>query len=211
MKRLKVTREAAREIARQGAEPGESALYEAPEALPPWNPSDDVRFCRLQSSWARNAAGIWTATACFANSETRRVDTSFLFPVYCPTTGDRPDGEERRWYFYAIWRGRWESLQHQTFKRIYVGGEYIAVGPYDSSKKGYPIDNNGVRRVKIPGDSYIDTKTLYLNPLHFRWANSSLDIVDKREVSLRVRRQTVVTGIVDGKPVTKSILVIGDA
>ena len=211
MRRLNVTRDAAREIVRAGAEPSEVAIYETPEAPPPWRPEFDVRPCRLLSAWTQNDAGVWQGRACFIIPETGRPDPSFIFDVYCPAASGRPEGDPYSWRFWAAWRGRWESLQQPVYQRIYVGGSYISAGAYDVDLGGYRIDNEGLTNAVVPGDAHSNTKTLYFNRRFFQWIPSTLDIVGKKEISLVGRYETVVTGIVDGVPRTKQIFALGPA
>lgn len=209
MSELHVTRAAAREIVSVGSTPGETSFYEAPSAAPPWEPGLDVRPCRLTSSWQKNDAGVWRATACFINAETAVSDVSFQFDVYCPAARDQPEGDAWDWRFWAIWRGRWESLQQPVENRRYVGGDAISVLDYDSTLGGYPIVNEGVREVRIPGDSYVDAGTFYLNRNCFQWYPSTLDIQGKKELLIATHYETVVTDVVDGEPVKKLIPVVG--
>ena len=104
MRRLNATRDAARAIVCAGTEPTEVAIYETPEAPPPWRPEFDVRPCRLLSAWTQNDAGVWQGRACFIIPETGRPDPSFIFDVYCPAASGRPEGEPYSWRFWAAQR-----------------------------------------------------------------------------------------------------------
>lgn len=73
--------------------------------------SEDIRLARLQSAWTQNAAGIFTAQACFIVNDV--PDTSFLFTVWAPVSTENPGGISGETRFYVIWKGRWELLTQQ--------------------------------------------------------------------------------------------------
>lgn len=68
----------------------------------------DVRPARLESAWAQNGAGLWTATASFIVNDV--ADSSFVFPVYAPTATQDPGGTVGATRFFVVWRGRWELV-----------------------------------------------------------------------------------------------------
>lgn len=70
--------------------------------------TEDIRLARLQSAWTQNAAGIFTAQACFIVNDV--PDTSFLFNVWAPVSTENPGGTAGTTRFYIIWKGRWELL-----------------------------------------------------------------------------------------------------
>lgn len=71
--------------------------------------TEDIRLARLQSAWTQNAAGIFTAQACFIVNDV--PDTSFLFTVWAPVATENPGGTSGTTRFYVIWKGRWELLE----------------------------------------------------------------------------------------------------
>lgn len=83
----------------------------------------DVRPARLQTAWTQNAAGVWTATACFVVNDV--ADSSFTFPVFAPTATADPGGTAETTRFFVVWRGRWELIAgagNQTFSTVSVVG-----------------------------------------------------------------------------------------
>ena len=211
MRELRVTRRAARELVEYGSSNVETALQDE-EPQPVASPSPfDARPALLQTDWTQNSAGLWRGTACFLVGDACQVDTSFVFEVCCPTATSRPSGEAGVWRFWAVWRGRWESLQHAAGSGVatnYVGGVGIDVGAYDSVLGGRPITNMGVRSVVIPGSGYeARADALYLASNHFKWRDSST--TTGKEACLKTRRLNVVTNIVNGSPVRETIEVIG--
>lgn len=172
----------------------------------------EIRPCRLVSAWTQGASGVWQGRAVFIIPETGRPDPSFIFDVYCPAATGKPEGEAYSWRFWAAYdkeRRRWESLQQPAYQRVYVGGAYISADAYDVDLGGYRIDNEGTTDVRVVGETYANTRTLYFNGRFFKWVPSSLDIVGKKELSLVTHYETVVTAVVDGVATTKQILALG--
>ena len=107
MRKLNVTREAARALVAAGTEPFETATYEEPESFEPWRPTLEVRLARLSSAWRLDDAGQWRATCAFVDDE-----SGATFDVYAsiyPATSE-PVGTPGTTLFYAIWNTRWELL-----------------------------------------------------------------------------------------------------
>ena len=212
MKRLRVTRDAARKLVEYGTQSVETALDEFEPAICSWTPPLEARPARLQTDWTQSSAGLWVATACFLVGDELQVDTSFVFDVCCPTATSKPAGEATSWRFWAIWRGRWESLQHEASSAAecekYVAGLGIEIGAHSAELGGRPITNVGVRAVRISGSSY-EAKggPLNLASNHFQWRTSSLS--GETEAYLKTHRVSVVTDIVNGSPVKKTIEVVG--
>ena len=183
--------------------------FRAPRKARGGDEGDIFKPFRLLSTWAQDSAGVWYGRACYVNPETGRPDATDLFDVYCPAASGRPEGEAYSWRAWARFDKklqRWESLQQPVYQRIYVGGSYISAGAYDVDLGGYRIDNEGLTNAVVPGDAYSNTKTLYFNSRFFQWIPSTLDIVSKKEISLVVHYETVVTP--NGN---KSIVVLGPA
>lgn len=160
--------------------------------------SEEIMPCRLLSVWTQDSSGVWTGTACFINPETGSPIPTPTFSVFCPAASGKPFGEPYSWRFWAKYNSklkRWESLQQPVSERIYVGGSYISAGAYDVDLGGYRIDNEGLTNAVVPSDSYSNTKTLYFNRAHFHWIPSTLDIVGKKEISLNIHYETVITGV----------------
>ena len=110
MTKLIISDEAARAVVKAGTTLKTKSVQRVPriQDAPASEEKDDVRPARLQSSWAQNSAGVWHATACFIVNDT--VDTSFVFPVYAPTSTGNPGGEAGSSRFFVVWRGRWELM-----------------------------------------------------------------------------------------------------
>ena len=208
MKRLTMTREAAREVVAAGAESPERACYDASPFAEGWTPPAETRACRLRSAWRKTEEGIWRAKAVFLDDATGREAPDAIVDVYSTAGGSPPEGEPYEWTFYAVWRGRWESTQQPVDHKPYIAGDAISVGIYDSELGGIPIVNMGVCRAQIAGENRQETKTLYFSPLWFKWIASSLDIAGKREIAIKAKTVEVVTDIVDGKSVKEKILVL---
>ena len=91
---------------------------------------------------------------------------------------------------------------------IYVAGLGISIDGYDPSSGGYPINNVGVRSVRISGSSY-EAKGGPLNMAnhHFQWRTSSLS--GETECYIRTHREKVVVDVNNGLPTYKTIEVVG--
>ena len=186
MKRLTMTREAAREVVAAGTETPERACYDAPPFAEGWTPPMEARPCRLRSAWRKTEEGIWSAKAVFLDAGAQSGNSDALVDVYSVAGGSPPEGDPYEWTFYAVWRGRWESTQQPVERKAYMG----------------------VCRAQIAGESRQETKTLYFSPIWFKWIPSSLDIAGKREVAIKAKTVDVVTDIVNGSPVKKKIVVL---
>lgn len=97
-------------ISRAWAEKVNATLFGTADASPAIARASrfyDVRPASLASSWTQNAAGVWTASACFIVRDV--VDSSNAVPIYAPTAEEKPAGETGG-RFFLVWRGRWEML-----------------------------------------------------------------------------------------------------
>ena len=147
---------------------------------------------RLRSSWKRDEeTGLYKAKGLILSPKSKKEK---LVDVYAPAAGSPPEGKPYEWTFYAVWRGRWETLQQPVEHKPYIAGDAISVGIYDSELGGIPIVNMGVTNAQIAGESRKETKTLYFSPIWFKWIPSSLDIAGKREIAVKAKAVDVVTG-----------------
>ena len=194
--RMRVERDAARAIVKLG-EPRRDRVEENPPPVAPfWTTDFDLRPCRLQTPWTKNDAGLWRATACFIVADGGRVDLSFQVEVCCPTAVVKPEGEPLAWRFWAIWRGRWESLQQRVDIPEYVGGSCASVGAYSPELGGRPINCLGLHAARIRGDSYAASNgDFYLSPDFFEWSSRELDAVGGKEATLKTYVATVVDDV----------------
>ena len=194
MKELKLTPDAARAIVESARSETLRSVQESCPPPPPFPLAPDIRLARLQTAWRRDESGLWRATARFVVGDVGRVDPSFEFEVVAPMARSQPYGSPQSERFYVVWRGRWESLQTPApYIPRYVAG--VATAVYTNADGNYQIDNVGVQKVKIPGDSYADWGILYLSPTQFEWGSSSLDIVGKKEARIKTSQKEVVTGV----------------
>lgn len=173
-----------------------------------------VKPFRLRSYWTKAAGAVYTAQAIEIDPKTQaNAQGAVLVDVYSVTGGAPPEGAPYSWLFYAVWneeRERWESLQQPQIKEPAISGDYITVYDYDSNRGGCAVNNEGVWFMQIPGDSYQSVKNTYFDKTFFKWIPSELDIVGKKDVSIRAHYENVVVGIVDGVPTMKRVLVLGD-
>ena len=161
---------------------------------------------RLRSSWKRDEeTGLYKAKGLILSPKSKKEK---LVDVYAPAAGSPPEGEPYEWTFYAVWRGRWETLQQPVEHKPYIAGDAISVGIYDSELGGIPIVNIGVCRAQIAGESRQETKTLYFSPIWFKWIPSSLDIAGKREVAIKAKTVDVVTKTPEIKITTNLVKVV---
>lgn len=161
---------------------------------------------RLQTAWKRdNETGLYKAKAKILSPKSKKDKIVDVFSV---AAGSPPEGDPYEWTFYAVWRGRWETLQQPVYKKTYVAGDGISIGIYDSELNGIPVVNMGVTNAQIAGESRKESKTLYFSPIWFKWIPSSLDIAGKREIAVKAKTVTVVTDIVNGSPVKKTIVTL---
>lgn len=169
---------------------------------------------RLRTYWTNVDGEGWKARAIQIDPRTGgNVPGAVLVDVYSATGGTPPEGAPYSWTFYAMWseeRERWESLQQQQIKEPAISGDYITVYEYDNVRGGCAVNNEGVWFMQIPGDSYQSVKNTYFDKNFFKWIPSELDIVGKKDVSIRAHYENVVVGIVDGVPTMKRVLVLGD-
>lgn len=147
---------------------------------------------RLWSSWQYDAeTTLYKAKAKILSPKSNKDK---IVDVYARAAGSPPEGKPGEWTFYAVWRGRWETLQQPVEKKPYVAGDGISIGVYDSELNGIPVVNMGVTNAQIAGESRKESKTLYFSPIWFKWIPSSLDIAGKREIAVKAKTVDVVTG-----------------
>lgn len=147
---------------------------------------------RLLSVWKLDdETGLYKAKAKILSPKSKKDK---IVDVFSLAAGSPPEGDPYEWTFYAVWRGRWETLQQPVDKKPYVAGDGISIGVYDSNLKGIPVVNMGVTNAQIAGESRQESKTLYFSPIWFKWIPSSLDIAGKREIAVKAKTVDVVTG-----------------
>ena len=166
--------------------------------------SETIKPALRTSYWYNyNQSGSLLWAQAYLVNQDGSVDWNSGFQVY----SYQGNGEERE-FLWVVWRGRWEALQQPQTPR-YIGRLGIGVGAYDYELGGYPIDNYGVRSVRVPGESYEDSNgTLYFSPLFFRWTPSSLDIVGKKEINLKTTSRNLVTDVVNGRAVKETFIML---
>ena len=173
----------------------------------------EIRLAQLTTGLVWDStARIYKATARYYDNGT--PDTSgYTFDVYAPaigssTTASRFTLNTRVWIIAR--NDRWELLEiNDPFIPTYGSGVYCEVVSDFSNTYTYVVNNTGTTEVKVAGyKSYTNTKVLYLSPTYFEWVSSSLDIVGKKDLSLKTKQVTVVTGIVNGTPTTETITVL---
>ena len=178
----------------------------------------------LYSDWTQtNSAGTYKATAKRILDDSGTLDSEAV-DVYAPAGvgGKPPAGKAGSdtsgqglgyWKFWAVYRNnRWESLQ-LPYPTVSGGDKYVAglgidIGAYSSAQGGYPINNIGVRSVRISGSSY-EAKGGPLNcsSSHFKWVTSTLS--GETELILKTYRLKIVTDVVNGTPSYKTVELIG--
>lgn len=170
----------------------------------------------LATSWTLGTDGIYYASA-HPLDGTGTADSTTTVTVYAPandpTTQRAPEGTNQKWRFWAVYRNsRWETIQpnfpESSSGDKYVAGLGIEIGAYSSEQGGYPINNIGVRSVRIPGATY-EAKggPLTCNSSHFKWVTSSLS--GETELYLKTYRLKIVTDVVNGTPSYKTVELIG--
>ena len=155
--------------------------------------------------WVQDSNGVWhMPTAKFVDEitltrGTENVDV-YMTRALDSTFKNLGNAWFNRWAVYR--NNRWELLDFQwtDSDTQYQSGSYISVN------SDRTIDNEGLTNAVVPGNAYSNTKTLYFNSRFFQWIPSTLDIVSKKEISLVVHYETVVTP--NGN---KSIVVLGPA
>lgn len=173
----------------------------------------EIRLAQLTTGLVWDStARIYKATARYYDNG--RPDTSgYTFDVYATaisssTTASRLTLNTRVWIIAR--NDRWELLEiNDQYVPTYGSGTYCQVSTDMSGTYTYVIDNVGTTEIKVAGyTSYTNTKVLYFSPAYFQWVSSSLDIVGKKDLSLKTKQVTVVTGIVNGTPTTETITVL---
>lgn len=173
----------------------------------------EIRLAQTRSAFTYDAAAkAYKATARYFDMG--QADTSgYTFDVYAPaisssTTISRYTTNTRIWIIAR--NSRWELLEiNDPTIATYGSGIYCEVASDLSGSYTYVINNVGTTEIKVAGyTSYINTKVLYFSPTYFQWVSSSLDIVGKKDLSLKTKQVTVVTGIVNGTPTTETITVL---
>lgn len=149
-----------------------------------------IRPVYLMTGWQYNStAGAYMAEARFVSDQgnvPRAGNIKIFQPPYVGSSTALPAMNSRCW---AIYRGkRWELLERPVTPMTYTAGAGIAI-TYNT------IENTGVINVIIPTNPYTDSGTLYLNKNQFEWVSSSLDIVGKKEVSIKGKTTEVVKGV----------------
>ena len=159
----------------------------------------DIRPALLRSSWTRNNAGTYYATAVFIN-QAGRADTSFEFTVYAPTALATPRGSANSWRMFVIWRGRWETLQEDAqAQTVYAGGYSIDISRVDNQTGARLVDNTGTRGVAVYTgtgnlNNYVDSGFLYLDARYFNLSGRVPDSAGtKYGVGLKTKYVTVTT------------------
>lgn len=192
MEKITISRSAARAIVEAGTEPKLSSIQEPIPALPDdFEQSIDLRLARVNSPWTQNEAGVWRATANFIVND--RVDASFQFEVFAPLASGAPTGSSKIW---AIWRGRWESLQTQFAVPKYKGGDHMSIYR-EPSGEDYVVDNRGLTQVVVVNGQGTETSSrligpLYLDDAFFQLVNLG---AGAKGVSLKLSQINVVTSV----------------
>lgn len=173
----------------------------------------EIRLAQLTTGFSWDStAKIYKATARFYDNG--RPDTSGnTFTLYAPAvtasaTASRFTTGTRVWIIAR--NDRWELLEiNDPFIPSYGSGTYCEVVTDFSNTYTYIVNNTGTTVVKVAGNtSYTNTKDLYFSPTYFEWVSSSLDIAGKKDLSLKTKQVTVVTGINNGTPTTETITVL---
>lgn len=173
----------------------------------------EIRLAQLTTRLVWDStAKIYKATARFYDNG--RPDTSgYTFELYAPAvtqsaTASRFTRYNRVWIIAR--NDRWELLEiDDPYIPTYGSGSYCEIVTDLSNTYTYVLNNTGTTVVKVAGyTSYTNTKDLYFSPTYFQWVQSTLDIVGKRDLSLKTKQVTVVTGIVNGTPTTETITVL---
>lgn len=179
--------------------------------------STDIRPARLRGAWRKNEAGVWTAEANFLTES--GFDNSFTFTVYGPTLSPVSPATTPRggigFKVFVIWRDRWEALQYND---QYIPQWGPDAGIEFASYVGYDrtfIKNTGLRGaiVQNPGgtsqSNYTDQNgNLQFDGVYLTWRDNYTDTFGKRNLTLRTKRVTVVTGMNGGTPTTETITVL---
>lgn len=161
---------------------------------------------RLRSAWQKDEeTGLYKATALIMSPKSKKEK---IVDVFSLAAGSPPEGDPYEWTFYAVWRGRWETLQQPVEHKPYIAGDAISIGVYDSDLKGIPVVNMGVTNAQIAGESRKETKTLYFSPIWFKWIQSSLDIAGKREVAINAKAIDVITKAPEIKITSRAVRVV---
>lgn len=173
----------------------------------------EIRLAQLTRGFVWDStARIYKATARYYDNG--RPDTSgYTFDVYAPAvtrsrTASRLTLNTRVWIIAR--NDRWELLEiDDPFTPTYGSGSYCEVVTDTSNTYTYVVNNVGTTVVKVAGyTSYTNTEDLYFSPTYFQWVTSYLDMVGKRDLSLKTKQVKVVTGIVNGTPTTATITVL---
>lgn len=173
----------------------------------------EIRLAQITKGFSWDStARIYKATARYYDNG--RPDTSGnTFDLYAPAissseTASRITLNTRVWIIAR--NDRWELLEiNDPYIPTYGSGEYCVVTTDPTYTYTYRVNNTGTTEVKVAGyTSYTNTKDLYFSPAYFQWVQSTLDIVGKRDLSLKTRQVTVVTGINNGTPTTETITVL---
>lgn len=163
---------------------------------------------RLRSTWQKDEeTGLYKAKALIMSPKSKKEK---IVDVFSLAAGSPPEGDPYEWTFYAVWRGRWETLQQPVEHKPYIAGDAISIGVYDSTLGGIPVVNMGVTNAQIAGESRQEKKTLYFSPIWFKWIPSSLDVVGKREVAINAKVVEVVTKAPEMKIKGEAVKVVTD-
>lgn len=177
-------------------------LYEAPpgatgRAFAIWRGrwelygEENIRLVRVNSAWSQNEAGTWRATANFIVDG--RVDSSYQFQIFAPLASSAPTGSIKMW---AIWRGRWESMQTLFAVPKYKGGDHMSIYR-EPSGEDYVVDNRGLTQVVVINGQGTETSSrligpLYLDDAFFQLVNLG---AGAKGVSLKLSQINVVTSV----------------
>lgn len=116
--KLSISPEVAQELVKAGTPTRHKSVQTFRRNIDSPQDSEDIRLALLQSAWSQNAAGIFTAQACFIVNDV--PDTSFLFTVWAPVSTENPGGTSGATRFYVVWKGRWERLDKTGVANITV-------------------------------------------------------------------------------------------